>query len=56
MSDAREALVALLWERVRQALRESRRNGLGGMTEAQALDHMTDAVLAVVRPSGQEGS
>ncbi|MEU6597898.1 hypothetical protein [Streptomyces flaveolus] len=34
-----------LRERIADGLREARANGLGGMTEAEAVEHMTDAVL-----------
>jgi hypothetical protein len=44
--DAPAADRAALREQVVQALYDARRHGLGGMTEAEAVAHMADAVLA----------
>lgn len=44
---------AALRDRIAKALHEARRPGLGGMTEADAVAYMADAVLAVL-PAGSE--
>ncbi|MFF9175938.1 hypothetical protein [Streptomyces sp. NPDC014793] len=43
-----------LRERIAEALSDARRNGLGGMTEAQAVAHMADAVLRRLAGEAQQ--